>query len=205
MNVAECCLGVHAADRSTSRGGRSESPGCGRSRLHRCRPGAVPASGRARGRRARPRPVRGMRPRPRARSQPVRRPAGHARRRARPAGRLRRGGLPGRAVQRPARRPQPGGHLLGEPGRHAAPGPGGQAGRRASVSCSPRRAACTARPGSAAVAEDAELFPVTPYGETKVDWPSASCPSWPTTTSARPTCATPPPTAPRPGSASTSW
>ena len=37
-----------------------------------------------------------------------------------------------------------------------------------SGSCSPPRAACTARPDPTAVAEDAEMFPVTPYGETKV-------------------------------------
>ncbi len=36
------------------------------------------------------------------------------------------------------------------------------------ASCSRPRAACTARRARAAVAEDAELFPVTPYGETKV-------------------------------------
>ena len=57
--------------------------------------------------------------------------------------------------------------------------------------------------GSAAVAEDADLFPVTPYGETKV-WPSAASRCWPTTPSARPTSATPPPTAPRLGCAWTS-
>ena len=37
-----------------------------------------------------------------------------------------------------------------------------------SASFSRPRAACTARPAPLAVAEDAELFPVTPYGETKV-------------------------------------
>ena len=59
--------------------------------------------------------------------------------------------------------------------------------------------------GSAAVAEDADLFPVTPYGETKVDGRARRCRCSPTTTSARPTCATPPPTAPRRGCAWTSW
>ena len=36
-----------------------------------------------------------------------------------------------------------------------------------SASCSRRRAACTVQAGSQGVAEDADLFPVTPYGETK--------------------------------------
>ena len=58
--------------------------------------------------------------------------------------------------------------------------------------------------GSQAVAEDAELVPVTPYGETKVlAERDLSC--WPTTLSARPICATQPPTAPRGGCGWTSW
>ena len=58
--------------------------------------------------------------------------------------------------------------------------------------------------GSAAVAEDAELNPVTPYGETKV-LAERELASSRTTTSAPPTCGTRPPTAPRPGSGWTSW
>ena len=63
---------------------------------------------------------------------------------------------------------QPGRDIFGEPGRDAAPGPGRQGRPVLAASCSPRRAACTAPPAPAAVAEDADLFPVTPYGETKV-------------------------------------
>ena len=58
--------------------------------------------------------------------------------------------------------------------------------------------------GSAAVAEDAELLPVTPVRRDQDPGRAGACPGWPTTTSARPTCATPPPTAPRPGSGWTS-
>ncbi len=48
------------------------------------------------------------------------------------------------------------------------------------------------------------MFPVTPYGKSKVD-AERELHCSPTTTSAPPTCATRPPTARRPGSALTSW
>ena len=81
----------------------------------------------------------------------------------------------------------------------------GQPSRRASsASCSPRPAACTAPRARRGVAEDAELFPVTPYGESKV-LAERSLSQLADDPSARPTFATPPPTAPRPGSGWTSW
>ena len=58
--------------------------------------------------------------------------------------------------------------------------------------------------GSAAVAEDAEMFPVLPMGRPR---PSRSATSrcWLTTASAPPTCATRPRTAPLAGNGWTSW
>ena len=109
-----------------------------------------------------------MRPRPGARKR-AGPSGGHAGRQRRPTGRLRRGAVPGRAVQRSARRPQPGRDVLGEPatGRCTWPEAAKQAGVERFLfasSCSLYGAA-----GSEAVAEDADLFPVTPYGESKVD------------------------------------
>ena len=94
--------------------------------------------------------------------------ARHAERHGRGPRWIRRSALPGCTLQRPARRPQPRGDVLGEPrwdtcSWHAPPSR-----RASSASCSPHPAAFTAPRGRAAVAEDAELSPVTPYGETKV-------------------------------------
>jgi nucleoside-diphosphate-sugar epimerase len=78
-----------------------------------------------------------------------------------------------------------------------------RAARRASVGRFVFASSCSLH-GSAGVAEDADLFPVTPYGEAKVagerelslladDGFSPTC------------CTTPPPTAPRRGCGWTSW
>ena len=89
------------------------------------------------------------------------------------------------------------GDLLGQRrrGRHLAGRPRPPA---SSGSCSPRRARSTARPGDAPVDEDAAFNPVTPYGESKV-MAEAGLAALADDTSARPTCATPRRTAPRPG------
>ena len=58
--------------------------------------------------------------------------------------------------------------------------------------------------GSSAVAEDAELYPVTPYGESKVE-AERGLSLLADETSARPTSATPPLSARRLGCAWTSW
>jgi nucleoside-diphosphate-sugar epimerase len=58
--------------------------------------------------------------------------------------------------------------------------------------------------GSSAVAEDADLYRSRPTARAR-SRPSAACPGWPTTTSARRTCAMPPLTAHRRGCAWISW
>ena len=70
-------------------------------------------------------------------------------------------------------------------------------------SCSPRRAACTAVAGDALLDEQAAFSPVTPYGESKVRVEHGVA-ALADDGSRRPTCATPPPTASRPGCAPTS-
>ena len=163
--------------------------------------------GRARGRRARPRPVRGLRPRPGAPlpGGGASAPAGDMRDvTAGRAGWLRRGALPGGAVQRPARRPQPRDDVLGEPRRDPAPGPGRQAGRRRAlpvrVVLQPVRRGRLRRGG-----RGRRPVPRHAVRREQGGGRARACRCSPTTTSARPTSATPPRTAPRPGSAWTSW
>ena len=126
-------------------GGRNEGPRCGRPRLHRqpswCRSCELPGTRSTASTSACTTDATSG-----PRSMAPRRPSGHARRRGGSARGLRRGALPGGAVQRPARRPQPRDHVLGEPRRHAATWPRRPRRPASSASCSPRRAACTARP-----------------------------------------------------------
>ena len=81
---------------------------------------------------------------------------------------LRRRAAPGRTVQRPARRPEPEGHLRHQPRRLGPLGPPRQGLPGSSGSCSPRRAATTAPRGTVTSDESAPFFPVTPYAESKV-------------------------------------
>ena len=73
-----------------------------------------------------------------------------------------------------------------------------------SASCSRRRAASTA-PAATTIDETRDVQPGDALRRVQGAGPSATCARWPTTTSARPTCATPPPTACRPACAATSW
>ena len=79
-----------------------------------------------------------------------------------------------------------------------------QGGRRVGASCSPRRAATTARPATTWSTRPAALNPVTAYGKSKVLVRARHRASSPATASARPTCARPRPTACRRACASTS-
>ena len=117
--------------------------------------------------------------------------------------RHRRGRAPGRDLERPARRPQPGHHAT----TSTTPAPSSSRvlrGRRASnASSSRRRAPTTARPARSC---STSRRPSTrsPRTGTRRCWPSATSPSWRTTASARSSCAAAPPTASRRGSAATS-
>ena len=83
--------------------------------------------------------------------------------------RVRRGRAPRRALERPARRPEPGADVRDQPPRRPSRSPGRR--RRAGVRRFVFASSCSmygASDGDALLAEDAPLRPLTPYAESKV-------------------------------------